>query len=572
MPTIEPIWYDFDTFQLLTSSLLPSGLVVNILLTIARILLKLAHDMVINRRHFLMGLAASGGAALWAQACSTTTATTSTLSMPTVAITPTRNATSATSANGQTLRVAFPGAAKQLDPAFYSAIEEHQIGFAVFDALVWVDHTLTPQPMLAESWDAAPTLRSWTFKLREGVRFHHGTTFSAQDVTYTFHRLLNPAAGSSFRSAIQFVEKVEALDDYTVRFDLKTPSAELPLLLGAPQARIVPHDLPSTLLTAKPSGTGPFQLSSHEVGVRTRLIRNPQYWQRGLPTVENLEFLFIPYPDQVAALRSGQVHLLMQVGTEEAEILHTDPNLSINSTVSGGYQNIVMRATAAPFNKPQVREAFKFCVDRNAMVTRVLRRSGVAANDHPVAPISPFWADLPPRPYDPDQAGTLLSKSGYAKGIKIDLLTSTVRPGMEEMAYAFAEMAKPAGITIRVVRVPAQAYWSDYAGHVPFHTGNWGFRPSIDETFMVAYHSSAKSNESNWRNPVLDKLIDQARGERQEEQRKMLYRDAQQLLMEDGAVIIPYFKPTALAMRTALRNFTPHPAGWLDFRSVELAA
>lgn len=529
--------------------------------------------MVINRRHFLLGLAVSGGAALWAQACSTTTtATTGAPSAPTVVTTPTRTASSATNAGAQPLRVAFPGPAKQLDPAYYGVIEEHQIGFAIFDALVEVDHTLTPKPMLAESWDASPTLRSWTFKLREGVRFHHGTPFSAQDVTYTFARILAPGAGSPFRSALQFVEKVEALDDYTVRFDLKTPSAELPLLLGAPPARIVPHDLPSALLTAKPSGTGPFQLVSHEVGMRTRLTRNPQYWQPDQPAVEGLEFLFIPYQEQITALRNGQVDLLMQVGTEEAEQLRTEPNLTINSTVSGAYQSIVMRATAKPFVSAQVREAFKFCVDRNAMQARVLGRSGVPGNDHPVAPVSPFWADLPLRPYDPEHARMLLAKNGYTKGINIDLLTSTVRPGMEEMANAFKEMAKPAGITIRVVRVPAQAYWSDYAGHVPFHTGNWGFRPSIDETFMVAYHSTAKGNESKWYSPALDQLIDQARGERQAEQRKTLYREAQQLLMDEGAVIIPYFKPTALAMRTTLRNFTPHPAGWLDFRTTALAA
>lgn len=528
--------------------------------------------MGISRRYFLIGLTVSGGAALWAQACSTTTTATTGggVSAPPVVGAPTPKVAGDGAANGATLRVAFPGAAKQLDPAFYSVIEEHQIGFAVFDGLVWVDHTLTPQPMLAESWDASPTLRSWTFKLREGVQFHHGTAFSAQDVVYTFARILNPDAGSPFRSAIQFVEKVEALDDYTVRFDLKSPSAELPLLLGAPPARIVPHDLPSALLTTKPSGTGPFQLVSHEVGGRTRFIRNPLYWQPDQPALEGLEFLFIPYQDQANALRDGRVDLLMQVGMEEVEALRTEPAIAVNSTVSGAYQTIVMRATAKPFINPQVREAFKFCVDRTAMQTRVLQRSGVVGNDHPVAPVSPFWADLPVRRYDPDQARVLLTKAGYAKGIKVDLLTSTVRPGMEEMANAFKEMAKPAGIAIRVVRVPAQAYWSDYAGHVPFHTGNWGFRPSIDETFMVAYHSSAKGNESNWRSPALDKLIDQARGERQDEQRKTLYRDAQQLLIDEGAVIIPYFKPTALAMRTAVRNFTPHPAGWLDFRTATL--
>lgn len=526
--------------------------------------------MKIDRRHFLIGLALSGSAALWAQAClTTTTANSSNGDLSTVTPTPTRPPANNL---GQTLRVAFPGAVKQLDPAFYSVIEEHQVGFALFDGLVWVDHTLTPQPMLAESWEASPSLRSWTFTLREGVRFHHGTTFAAQDVIYTLNRILDPTLGSPFRSAIKFIEKVEALDDYTVRFDLNSPSAELPLLLGAPPARILPHDLPSAFLSTKPSGTGPFLLSSHEMGARTRVTRNAQYWQRDQPLLDGIDFVFIPYQEQADALREGRVDLLMQVGVEEEERLRTDPMLAVTSTVSGAYQTIVMRATAAPFAKPQLREAFKFCVDRNAMQARVLRRSGVVGNDHPVAPISPFWADLPLHPYDPDRARSLLAKHGYPKGVALDLLTSTVRPGMEEMANAFREMAKPAGITIRVVRVPAQAYWSDYAGRVPFHTGNWGFRPSIDETFMVAYHSAAKGNESHWRSPALDKLIDQARGERQDEQRRALYGQAQQLLMAEGAVIIPYFKPTALAMRTTVRDFTLHPAGWLDFRRTALAS
>ena len=143
---------------------------------------------------------------------------------------------------------------------------------------------------------------------------------------------------------------------------------------------------------------------------------------------------------------------------------------------------------------------------------------------------------------------------------------------MAEMAHTFAALAKPAGVTIRVIQVPAQVYWSDYAGHVPFHTGNWGFRPSIDETFKVAYHSSAKGNESNWRNPDLDALIDSASGERDPQKRLTLYQQAQQLVMEDGAVIIPYFKPTMMAMRSVVQGLTLHPAGWLDFRTVTLAA
>lgn len=524
----------------------------------------------INRRKFLKGFAISGLTALCSQGCFSTTP----VSEPTAAV-PTLTATSTlpTVAAGAapTLRVAFPGVAKQLDPALYSVIEEHQIGFALFDGLVWIDHTLTPQPMLAESWEANATLRSWTFKLREDVHFHHGLAFSAEDVVYTIERLLDPKLGSTFRSSLNVLDKVEAIDPYTVHFRLKSPSADLPLLLGAPQARIVPHDLSNAVLAVKPAGTGPFQLVEHTSSERTKVQRNPQYWQAERLGLETIEFRFMPYEQQVAQLRSNNVDLLMQVGTEEIEHLMADPTITVSETPSGAYQNIVMRATAKPFENKLVREAFKYCMDRAQVQKQVLRGRGEPGNDHPIASISPFWADLPLRAYDPDKARELLAQAGYKRGLQLDLLTSTVRPGMEEMAHSFAALAKPAGITIRVIRVPAQVYWSDYAGRVPFHTGNWGFRPSIDETFKVAYYSSAKGNESNWRSSAMDELIDSACGERNMEKRQALYQQAQGLMMTDGAVIIPYFKPTLMAMRSVVQGITLHPAGWLDFRTATLA-
>jgi len=468
------------------------------------------------------------------------------------------------------LRVAFPGIPKQLDPALYSVIEEHQIGFAIFDGLVWVDAKLTPQPMLAVTWDSTPDLLSWTFTLREDVKFHHGTPLTAQDVVYTFQRILDPKVGSSFRSTLNFVELVEAVDEYTVRFHLTTPSAELPLLLGAPQARIVAHDYRANALSLQPSGTGPFQFVSYAAGVGVDMVRNPTYWGEGQPILERIEYQFMPYATQAAALINGEIDMMAQVGIEDWAMLDAEPAVTVAEVESGAYQTIVMRATKAPFNDLRVRQALKYCVDRNAMQRTVLHGKGTPGNDQPVAQIDPFWSDLPLRDYDPDKAGQLLAAAGFAKGLQLDLVTSMVRPGMTEMALAFQEMAKPAGVKIRVVQVSPSVYWSDYAGKVSFHTGNWGFRPSIDETLMVAYSSRSKENESNWRNPALDKLIDDARGQRNPAQRKELYGQAQQLLMEEGAVIIPYFKPTLLALRGNIQNFTPHPAGWLDFRTTSL--
>ena len=112
-----------------------------------------------------------------------------------------------------TLRVAIAGTPKHFDPALFSVTEEYQLGFAVFDGLVWVDEMLVPQPMLAEAWESSPDLMRWTFQLRENVLFHHGTPFTAADVVHTFTRILNPSANSTFRNTLSFLEAVEAVDD-----------------------------------------------------------------------------------------------------------------------------------------------------------------------------------------------------------------------------------------------------------------------------------------------------------------------------------------------------------------------
>lgn len=512
-----------------------------------------------NRRRFLKLAINSAAIAEWALAGCT-------LAPVAPATTPSPPAAQV----GGALRVAFPGVPKQLDPALYTVIEEHQLGFALFDALVWIDAKLEPQPLLAEAWESTNDLRRWTFKLREDVKFHHGTPLTAEDVVYTFERILNPKLGSPFRGTLFFVEKLEAVDPYTVRFDLNAPSAELPILLGAPLARIVAHDYKDALLAAKPSGSGPFQFVEYTAGVGVKVARNQDYWQPDQPLLEAIEYRFMPYALQVAALRQGEIDLIAQLGAEDAAALATDADLLAVEAPSGAYQTIVMRATEKPFVDVRVRQALKLCIDRASVQRQVLQGKGNLGADHPVAPISPFVADLPVPRYDPEQARQLLTQAGYPRGLKLDLLTSTVRPGMVEMALAFQQTAKAAGVEIQVIRTSPQMYWSDYAGKVPFHTGNWGFRPSIDETFMVAYHSQSKGNESNWRNPDLDKLIDGARGERDVEQRRKLYQQAQMLLMDEGAVIIPYFKPTLMAQRRALHGFSPHPAGWLDFRSAYL--
>lgn len=470
-----------------------------------------------------------------------------------------------------TLRVALVGAPSQLDPALAATIEAYQAAFTLYDGLVWVDHALTVQPMLATVWEPSADLRRWTFQLRTGVKFHHGAPFTAADVVYTFQHLLDPGAGSILQPVLSFIDRVEALADHQVRFHLKTANAELPFLLGAPQARIVPHDYDRVALATQPSGTGPFRFMEFLPRTHLKFTRNPDYWDAERIRLQEVHHLYMASRTaQMAALRAGEIDFITDVNYQQVAELETDPTLVLAAARSGAYQTIVMQATEKPFSDLRVRQALKYCVDRPLLRRTVLGDRGDLGNDHPVAPISPFWADLPQRQRNLEKARQLLAAAGYAKGLQLDLVTSASRPGMIELAVAFRDMAAPAGVDVRVVNVPSDVYWSDYGGKVPFHVGNWGFRPSIDETLTIAYHSSARNNESRWRSKELDALIEEARRTADTAQRKALYQQAQALLMEEGGVIIPYFRPILMAMQTYVQGFRPHPAAWLDFRDVQI--
>lgn len=481
----------------------------------------------------------------------------------------------AVAAPGTALRVAFSNTPSQFDPAIVSANSAIQLGFAVYEGLVRVDKDLSPQPALAEQWEVADDLLSWTFTLRQDVLFHHGAFFTARDVVYTYQRLLDPAVGSPLRAVLSFVTSVEEFDDGTatgaVRFRLAAANADLPLLCGAPQAMIIAHDYDIEALAKSPSGTGPFFVSEAVPGQRVSLVRNDQYWGAAQFNIQELHHLYIPaFDERAAALKAGEVDILVDISNEEAALLADVDAVTVVESPSGAYQTVVMQATEAPFTDLRIRQALKLCLDRQAIQSKLLGGRGEIGSDHPVASISPFHANLPAPQQNIERARQLLVDAGYPDGLQLDLVTAAVDPGMVQLAHLVQEMAAPAGFDIRPTEVPADVYWSSYWMQVPFHIGSWNFRPSIDETFSIAYHSKSIWNESRWYDEEVDALLEKARSESDMEQRKSLYHEAQQLVMEEGAVMIPFFRPVLTAIRGEVQNFAPHPAGWLDLRAVEL--
>jgi peptide/nickel transport system substrate-binding protein len=270
-------------------------------------------------------------------------------------------------------------------------------------------------------------------------------------------------------------------------------------------------------------------------------------------------------------LSGGTIDVMHNVGFESLPTLAADPALKTSQSPSGLYLPLVMRVSEEPFTDVRVRQAMKLCCDRPAILQVALLGNGELGNDQPVPPINPYWADIPIPEQNHERARELLAEAGYPDGLSVTLYTSPVQPAMIHSAVAFQEMARPAGIEVEIQRTPTDTYWVEYWGKVPFFVSSWSLRPTADETLTILYHSEAAWNESDFRSPELDTLIETARGEPDTERRAELYAQAQQLLHDEGGSIIPFYYPWVSGVRANVQNFEPDPMTSVNFRATWLS-
>lgn len=445
------------------------------------------------------------------------------------------------------------GEAQSADPADMVTIDDAMRVDSIYEGLAYLDNDYQPKPVLAESWESNADGTEWTFHLRKGVKFHDGSDFDARDVVYTFNRLMDEKTNSGARAILSpFLEggSIEAKDPHTVVFKVKSPAVELPTQITTKFSRIVPEGATHETLQKRPVGTGPFMAENFVVGqVKNVVVRNPNYWQAGLPKADCLEFASISEPvSQAAALIAGDADLVIVVNPTSLQTLKASPGIKLSQSPSGTVMTLSMWVDKAPFDNLKVRQAMKLVVDRQRMVDTALLGAGAPGNDNPVPPSSPdaYRHDVIQR--DVAEAKRLLAEAGYPDGIDIDLYTADAFPGMLQIAEIYKEMAADAGIRVNVIKTPTDGYWDNIWLKQPFLTSSWGGRPPA-EALSIAYHSKAQWPETHWFRQDFDELLAKASATIDPAERRKVYQQAQKLLAEEGGVIVPGFQATVAAMR-----------------------
>jgi peptide/nickel transport system substrate-binding protein len=463
---------------------------------------------------------------------------------------------------GGSLTVTMHADNDTLDPPLVINSPDIAITQSVYDNLTLIQEDLTIKPMLATSWENSDDLLSYTFHLREGVKFHHGKDFTAEDVVYSFNRMLDPVLDSPARATMEVIESMDVIDDHTVRFNLATPSATFPEVVSAYQARIVPSDIdPSELITTG-IGTGPFKLTEHIPGNRSILTKNEDYWEEGRPYLDEIVWLYIPdVSTRDEALKSGDVDVEFFLQHQSVPGIDANEGTSARVNSSSSFLTYEMDMRFPPFDNKLVRQAMQAATDREAINQAALLGTGSIGYDHPIPPNDPvFSTDFLPPEYDPELAKDLLAQAGYPDGIDITMWTATVGPGLVEMAVVMKEKAAPAGIRIDVQQAPEDIYWTEIWTIKPLAALYWNGR-TPDQALSIEY-MPGPWNHPRYDNPIVNDLIVKARGQVGLAERKATYGEIQRILIDEVPRIIPVFQAVVLGANDDVKGLEPHPMGW----------
>lgn len=454
----------------------------------------------------------------------------------------------------------WSGEKQSMDPADMHSGDDAYHTFAVYNRLVDIDDKFNVLPELATEWSVSDDGLTWTFKLRDGVKFHSGKDFSSADVVYSFQRLLDEKTGSGARAVMEFLDPagIKAPDARTVTFTTKTPVVELPILITNKFTNIVPDGAKQEELRLHGDGTGPFMQEQFTPNAPVRILRkNPNYWDAGKPKVECLKITVAQEAvAAVSAIKSGEVDLMLNVDPSVIPALKDDPSVTLLQTDASNSMTISMWVDTKPFDDIKVRSAMKAVVDRQAMVDTVLLGFGQPGADNPVPVGSPasYIQEAPKQDYE--LAKTLLAEAGYADGLKVDLYTAEGVPGMVRMAQVYAEMAKPAGIEVNVIVTPAESFWDDVWLKQPLTTSAWSMRPP-GEGLAVAYTQTAKWKETHWERPDYDAMLLKANTTVDTAERLKLFQQTGELLAKEGGLILPMFVHQVLALRQGCDGYVP---------------
>lgn len=476
--------------------------------------------------------------------------------------------------SGGTLNAAFQNEWAGLDPHTVSSYSSYQILNNVLDGLTFYDDDLNLVPWLAESWEQSEDGLTWTFNLREGVLFSNGREMTAEDVKWSFERLIDPATGAGNAGRVGPPEtQIEVIDDYTVAITHPEPFGIFPQSIGFDKSTgiVAKESLDEDGTISIPIGTGPFKIAEVQGTTRLVLERNENYWQEGLPYLDQV--VIEPIPDDTVretALRGGEVDWVLAIAPQNFESLQEDPDIVVDTAPQLSYDYLGINLTREPFTDVRVRQAIAYAMDREELCEAGF--FGLCATLHePVGDGSPWNFDYRPYERDVEKAKELLAEAGYPDGFEMELLPTTQYGETVRAAQVLQQQLADIGIEASI-NAPEWSEWLELEGNFMYdaYICNWNGLIDADQYYYLQHRTDQVFNFTGYSNPEFDELVDQGRSISDFDERYGIYEQANQILVDEAPYIYMYNKEEVRAYAPEVKGFVVRPDQANNFWTVWL--
>jgi peptide/nickel transport system substrate-binding protein len=430
-----------------------------------------------------------------------------------------------------------------LDPHYSTSASDVNVFFNLYDNLVMRDENLNLAPALATSWQLVDD-KTWQFKLRQGVAFHNGDPFTAEDVKFSLERAIADNPRTSVYAALNTIARIDILDNYTVNLVTKQPDPLLPTRLSYYGGMMMPKQYYEKVgmegFRKDPVGTGAIKFVEWRKNERLVFEANKRYWRQPLPYDR---VIYKPYPEtaaRIAALLAGEVDFITAVPPDQIDLIERSGSAKVEGALYAGFFAYYINAKNPPLDNKLVRQAMHYALDRQAIVKKLWRGHGVVPNDaYPNVDKIGYDKSKPPFEYDPKKARDLLAKAGY-KGEEIKVASAVgYLANDKQLTETVAAMLQEVGInaTVHLLEYSVRAQQMRQKTIEGLLLGD-PTSTLLDPDGMFWRLMQPGGLIDYWRHPEWDRLMGEARYLQDQKKRDEAYKQAAKIFLDEVPVLI----------------------------------
>lgn len=447
----------------------------------------------------------------------------------------------------------------------------------IFDGLVAINDRMEIVPELADSWDISGDGKTYTFKLRSGVKWHDGQPFTAGDVKFTYDTIINPAVPKTIaKSDYALVDRIEVVDSQTVRFTLKSANASFlsKLAIGiAPKHLLDGQDVATAAFNRKPVGTGAFRLQEWLSGQSVTLVANPDYF-RGSPKVQKLIWKVIPDSNVLTLqMLNGEVDGGQINNPQDLPRFTAKSSLKIYESM-GANTYIGFNNERSPFNDVKVRQALNYGLDKKAIIDGIVGGQGVWSTSEILAGTWAYNGNVNRYEFAPDKARLLLDDAGWRAGasgirekagkpLKFTMLTNAGDKLRESIVLFARQQWREIGADVDVQFLELNTFINERVLKSDFDCIFLSSSVNVDPDFLSRRWSTAALTAGNnflrWTNPQVDTLLQQGIAVTDQSARKKIYDEIQDIIADESPTVPIYYPKVQWAVRGDLKGLAPSP-------------